>query len=200
MNAFECQIDQMRSRVAHGCSRGRDDRGDLMFHNVDLRLGDMMLNYFGLLVHNRLLVMNDRLRPVRCDLFLVGTGTRVGKTRSWDLGGRRRGGCRPGVAVPVVLVPVVPVPVVPVPVVPVPVVPVPVVPVPVVPVPVVPVPVVPVPVVPAGGELLGMRYERGAANGMSPDWPNVAMIAPPAPTNCPVLGRNTAGWVDPVPR
>ena len=50
-----------------------------------------------------------------------------------------------------------------------PVVPVPVVPVPVVPVPVVPVPVVPVPVVPAGGSLLGMRYDKGAAKGMSPD-------------------------------
>jgi hypothetical protein len=94
-----------------------------------------------------------------------------------------------------------PVPVVPVPVVPVPVVPVPVVLVPVVPVPVVPVPVVPVPVVPVvGGELLGMRYDKGAANGMSPDWPKVAMIVPPAPMNCPVLGRNTAGWVDPSPR
>ena len=52
----------------------------------------------------------------------------------------------------------------------------------------------PVPV-PEGGSLLGMRYDKGAAKGMSPDWPNVAMIAPPAPTtrlpsmNCPVLGR-----------
>ena len=35
--------------------------------------------------------------------------------------------------------------------------------------PVVPDPVVPVPVVPAGGSLLGMRYDRGAARGMSPD-------------------------------
>jgi hypothetical protein len=69
--------------------------------------------------------------------------------------------------------------------------PVPVVPVPVEPVPVVPVPVEPVPLV--GGSLLGIRYDKGAAKGMSPDWPNVAMIAPPVPMNCPVLGRNTTG-------
>jgi hypothetical protein len=96
--------------------------------------------------------------------------------------------------VPVVWLPVEPVPVEPVPVEPLPVVPVPVEPLPVVPVPVEPLPVVPVPVeVPPGGSLLGMRYDRGAAKGMSPDWPNVAITAPLGPINCPVLGRNTTG-------
>jgi hypothetical protein len=109
----------------------------------------------------------------------------------------------PVAPVPVFPVPVVPVPVVPVPVVPVPVVPAPVFPVPVFPVPVFPVPVFPVPVFPVpvlGGSLLGMRYDKGAAKGISPDWPNVAMTAPPAPMNCPVVGRNTTGWVDPSPK
>ena len=86
-----------------------------------------------------------------------------------------------------------PVPAVPVPVV---VVPVPVV---VVPVPVlVPVPTpVPVPVPEAGGSAggsLGVRYDSGAAKGMSVDaWLNVAITVPPASMNCPVLGRKTTG-------
>jgi hypothetical protein len=102
--------------------------------------------------------------------------------------------------VPIEPVPIEPVPVEPVPVEPVPVEPVPVEPVPVEPVPPEPVPVEPEPPVPvAGGSLLGMRYDNGDAKGMSPDWPNVAMTTPPAPMNCPVLGRNTTAWVDPLP-
>ena len=98
--------------------------------------------------------------------------------------------------------PVFPVPVFPFPVFPFPVFPVPVFPFPVFPFPLFPFPVFPFPVFPfplLGGSLLGMRYDRGAAKGMSPDWPNVAIVAPPAPMNCPVLGRNTMGWVDPSP-
>ena len=93
-----------------------------------------------------------------------------------------------------------PFPVFPVPMFPFPVFPVPVFPFPVFPFPVFPFPVFPFPFPVLGGSLLGMRYDRGAAKGMSPDWPNVAIVAPPAPMNCPVLGRNTTGWVDPFPR
>ena len=100
-------------------------------------------------------------------------------------------------------------PLFPVPMFPLPVFPFPVFPFPVFPVPVFPFPLFPFPVFPfpfpfpfplLGGSLLGMRYDKGAAKGMSPDCPNVAIVAPPAPINCPVLGRNTMGWVDPFPR
>ena len=173
-----------------------DDLGGLMRHNMYLRFGSMMLNCLDLLVHSRFLGMNDGFGLCFVTFFLWVLVPGCVRT---DPGLWAGGGVDdvvpepvPVVPVPVEPVPVVPVPVVPLPVEPVPVVPLPVEPVPVVPVPVEPVPVeplpvepvpvepvpvVPVPVWPAGWKP-STRYDKGAAKGMSLDWPSVAMIVP----------------------
>jgi hypothetical protein len=95
VNIFQGQIDHMRPRLGmRRGSRGHDDLCSLMGHNMNLRLGRMMLNGLDLLVHSRLLVMNDWLRLVFLhDLLLVGAGPGMRESCSRALG-RRRCGCR----------------------------------------------------------------------------------------------------------
>ena len=62
----------------------------LLRHNVHLRLGNRVLNDLHLLVHSRLLLVNDRFRLVFCHCFLVMTRARW-CGRSWALGRRRSG-------------------------------------------------------------------------------------------------------------
>jgi hypothetical protein len=88
VNILQGQINQMGFGRGLGRGRGCGHLGDLMRHNVDLGLGNMVLNHRDLLVHGWFLVMDDRLRLVFRHWFLVLTCARMWEARSRARGRR----------------------------------------------------------------------------------------------------------------